>query len=1138
MLKLGGLENSAPNTGQSPNKFKVAKNVSFTKDGYITPRPSMEGFTGNDVFPGTPVLRWTHFTSYSDFETKTRKILKLGAFDNEAPFYFYNLFLDNTLVPTYGNAISYTAGLPYVNNFSDQSVEVDSVKYLLTAPNTSVSALSKYDGVEAYPAGIGTPSFVPVASNANSATEPGYSTTTGTRYVKVVSHSLDFQGNPITSGTVSYRTTGTTQNFNGIAFGTNSYGTKMFVGVGDSGICYSYDGVNWDANVKMPSTPLDYPLSSVTYGSPGGSPLFVAICSLTSLTQYPVLISEDGINWRKVEDTSLGAIGGGWTSVTWGGNKFVAVRSGVGTAAQRVMTSPDGVVWTYRTATSTNNWASVAYGVTGGAISFVAVAIDGVVASQIMTSPDGVTWTARTSPAANQWKSVVWGIGSGGGTWVAVASTGLISNQAMTSPDGITWTARAVPAIGVWDSVTYGYNTASSTFSFVAVSYSAVTANKIMTSQNGITWAGVTSPNSLSANCICFGQLGNIGYYVVGHYLPPLSTAQGLMYAVDTALTVWTQSDSPITTKLNLSDATGITNFLTATDQKTAFDPAYSMTPFFYGKATYNVLTDKYDLISSTGTNFWGLNAVYYAGVHVIRPIVFKVVEATKTVSYSAIAYKLASDGISFEGNIKIFNPSTLLWKEVSGSSVSVSSGLFVASRRHYTVWASPSASGIYYYKGLVTAAVVTLLAGYPSYVTAYQIDIRNLTLENAVQKAANLPFSISGSLNAWYDVSSIKSSFNEFVTESEFFVAITLYQGSILLATQDVIYISDYTFGGSLETTTGLSAVKIGDSEQGKITSIVGTKDYLIVSRERKVYMVAGSIATNNCRIQEIPGVPVGAYSNSCLQEVDGNVILLSSVGAWWINAANAKKLSSGIELNFKTFMKRYMNQQPSAEADSIIFDMNDYPANAYSAPDIKKYITCAYDSYRNIVVFTDSSTAKCGESLALHLATEEWTNWTSFDADEYELSAMTFINGVQYNGTISDVGIARTSIENVDPAIFTYDYSTRSPSRLVTTWMTAGEPSLEKQILQLKMFGYIWSDLDIKHYQNWDLSTAITNATYVSPGSTSPNNYIMYHKQRLNSSKAMSVCIEMLHKSGGKTFWIEGLEVEFEAIQVGMKR
>jgi hypothetical protein len=1127
MLELGGLENSAPNTSQTPNKFKVAKNVSFTKDGYITPRSSMEGFTGNTgTSPSYPISRWTHFTSYNDFVTRTRKLLRFGI-ENRTSTRQKQLFLENVIVPSY-NGISMDLDAVYNNNFSDQSVEVDGVKYILSCPNKSNSQLVKYDGFEAAPAGIGSPYFLPVATNSFSATEPGYSTITGSRYVKVVGHSLDMQGNPISSDAVSYRTTGTTQNFRSIASGFTPSGTTIFVGVGDSGISYSYDAVNWDANVRIATNLTNYPLRAVCYGNS----LFVALCGDPSLSQAPVLLSEDGINWRMNMDSSVLSIGGGWTSVVWGGNKYVAVRSGAGTAAQRVMTSPDGIVWTYRTATSANEWSSVAYG-GSGSIAFVACSTNGTIATQIMTSPDGITWTVRTAAANNTWNSVAYGAG----VWVIVGS-GIITANAMTSPDGITWTARTTAAATNWIAVTYGTNPFTGTSSFMAVTQAAVTANKLMTSANGITWTGITGPNTLTNSCICYGLVGLKGYFISGCVLSPLQVVQGLIYCDDATPTTWIAVDSPITTCLDLSyDTATVISFLSATSNQPYSESDFAMAQYFYGKATYNSLTNNFDLTTSTGSfDFWGIKNSGQGNIYVIRPISFTITTGVNAVKYAAIAYKFTASGNNFYGDVKIFNPATLLWEDSNGSTLTQASGLFAASRRHYTVWASPSASGIYYYKGIVTAATSNL--GIYSARTKYLVDIRNLTLENIVQKASTLPFSISGSLNAWYDVSSVKRTFNSFVSNLESFVSLTLYQGSILLASQDIIYISDYTFGGSLEMTTGLSAVKIGDSEQGKITSIVGTKDYLIVSRERKVYMVAGSIATNNSRIQEIPGIPVGAYSNSCMQEVDGNVILLSSVGSWWINAANAKKLSSGIELNFKTFMKRYINQQPSAEADSIIFDMNDYPANAYSTPDIKKYITCAYDAYRNILVFTDSSTTKCGESLALHLATEEWTNWTSFDVDGYELSAMTFLDGKQYNGTISDTNLARTSNENTDQAVFTYDYSTRAPSRLVTTWMTAGEPSLEKQILQLKMFGYIWSDLDIKHYQNWDLSTAITNATYVSPGSTSPSNYIMFHKQRLNSSKAMAVCIEMLHKTGGKTFWIEGLEVEFDAIQAGMKR
>jgi hypothetical protein len=143
-----------------------------------------------------------------------------------------------------------------------------------------------------------------------------------------------------------------------------------------------------------------------------------------------------------------------------------------------------------------------------------------------------------------------------------------------------------------------------------------------------------------------------------------------------------------------------------------------------------------------------------------------------------------------------------------------------------------------------------------------------------------------------------------------------------------------------------------------------------------------------------------------------------------------------------------------------------------------------------------------------------------------------MTGINGVIYAATF-DNDFARLKMEDTSTSVFTYDYTSRSAPRLMTTWITAGEPSLEKQLLQVKIYGYVWSNLQIKHYQDWNLVNAITNTTYVTPG-----NYVFYHKQRLNSSKVLSAGIDISLPSDGSSFWIEGLEVEFETIQAGMKK
>jgi uncharacterized protein (TIGR02145 family) len=168
-----------------------------------------------------------------------------------------------------------------------------------------------------------------------------------------------------------------------------------------------------------------------------------------------------------------------WQTVTYGNNLFVAV-AGSGTG-DKVMTSPDGINWTQRTASSNNNWA----GITFGDGKFVAVAQSGT-GNRVMTSTNGINWTSRTSPVDNFWRSVTYG----NNLFVAVSTTGT-NDRVMTSPDGINWTARTSASNDNWRYVTYGNGT------FVAVNTTAnvVSGQNVMTSTNGINWTLRTTPN-------------------------------------------------------------------------------------------------------------------------------------------------------------------------------------------------------------------------------------------------------------------------------------------------------------------------------------------------------------------------------------------------------------------------------------------------------------------------------------------------------------------------------------------------------------------------------------------------------------------------------------------------------------------
>ena len=222
---------------------------------------------------------------------------------------------------------------------------------------------------------------------------------------------------------------------------------------------------------------------SVTYGNG----LFVAVGSTDDL----VMTSPDGINWTPRSAT------GSWLSVTYGNGLFVAV----GSDTSAVMTSPDGINWTTQSTPAAGGWRAVTYG--NGL--FVAVGIAG---SIVMTSPDGVHWTQRSAAGDNDfWQGVTYG----NGLFVAVGSSG---DRVMTSPDGINWTVQSAAGNNdSWTSVTYGNGL------FVAAGLSSL-GDSIMISADGVEW--VPQVTTSGWNAITYGN----GLFVaVGNGAPNVMTS-------------------------------------------------------------------------------------------------------------------------------------------------------------------------------------------------------------------------------------------------------------------------------------------------------------------------------------------------------------------------------------------------------------------------------------------------------------------------------------------------------------------------------------------------------------------------------------------------------------------------------------
>ena len=132
--------------------------------------------------------------------------------------------------------------------------------------------------------------------------------------------------------------------------------------------------------------------------------------------------STTGVTWVS-ENTGTGS----GLAVVWDGTIGLWCVVGDDTGSW-IVTSPDGLAWTERTAIGSNLFNGVA---SNGTV-FVAVGAGGA----IETSADGITWFART--AAGSYTDAFKGVAWTGKVFVAVGET----SEVQTSPDGITWTSR------------------------------------------------------------------------------------------------------------------------------------------------------------------------------------------------------------------------------------------------------------------------------------------------------------------------------------------------------------------------------------------------------------------------------------------------------------------------------------------------------------------------------------------------------------------------------------------------------------------------------------------------------------------------------------------------------------------------
>ena len=183
---------------------------------------------------------------------------------------------------------------------------------------------------------------------------------------------------------------------------------------------------------------------------------------------------------------------GNWFALGYGGNVWLAVKSGSDEAA---ISEDGGATWTVTGTTlpSSSTWDSVAYG--QGVWVVTASGTD----KSAWSADNGESWNAVSLPSSSNWSSIV----HGSNRFVAVSSTSG-TTAAVSIDKGLTWAASTLPATAAWSHIEYGQGT------FVAVSDGADYA----TSTDGIVWTARTHSESNGLVATAFGNPLQVGSFV------------------------------------------------------------------------------------------------------------------------------------------------------------------------------------------------------------------------------------------------------------------------------------------------------------------------------------------------------------------------------------------------------------------------------------------------------------------------------------------------------------------------------------------------------------------------------------------------------------------------------------------------
>lgn len=486
----------------------------------------------------------------------------------------------------------------------------------------------------------------------------------------------------------------------------------------------------------------------------------------------------------------------------------------------------------------------------------------------------------------------------------------------------------------------------------------------------------------------------------------------------------------------------------------------------------------------------------------------------------TTLAKGVAYQVISHTGTtVTIGNPRYLdisgEWSDIVGATGLAPANGDIFAHYWISVWTATESTGNYSLQGIVAS----VYESNNNYTKTFSVPDPDLPPSSFFQIPA---FNLAGNLGDIYDVLSVKQVFP--VTTRQIPSSFGTYGDLGIISYSNEIYFSDITLGGAFEMTNSAAFIVVGEGDDGDIQAIAGTSDFMLVSRQFKNYYVNGNLPTANYRVSEIPETSLGVYSNESLIAIADKIIFMNMQGVWAVySGGRCEEISFSIRGLFNNFART------ASFSEEEFFDLNGFPIYA-SSTQHSQWIHVRVDVNRNLVAFVIKNVdyESDGRCLILNLNNGEFYTWSGLthsatSANFYDIA---FIGEVFWF-THNDTGQAAIFVEDGN----NFDYMESYPAQLHTSWFTGGEPSLEKKLNQLKMWGVMENQtVSMSYKADWQDDTETECPSYESS-----NQAKFSHKTRLKPYNFQAISVGMTFED---MFQIEGIELEWQPLQTGMKR